>query len=276
MDELKKSPANRGNLTVPSELNFLAPLIVGELIRIGNLNDGGYVIPKRSILEVDTLVSLGVSTDWSFDEHFKRLNPRLQIHAYDHTISEKFFRRRVRRKILPFLLRKIPRNDFTERLRALRSYRTFFSGDVKHFAERIHNRADTPRDATLDRVFARTSSSKIFLKIDIEGSEYRIVDSILKYVDRIEGIVIEFHNTDPLREVFCKAVKKLQTKFDVVHVHGNNYEPVAEDNLPEVLEVTFAKTEAVRTGERRYLLPLPGLDNPNNPARPDYELQFSH
>ena len=61
------------------------------MVRLGKVNDGGYVIPKGFILEVDTLVSLGVSTDWSFDQHFKRLNPQIQIHVYDHTISENFF-----------------------------------------------------------------------------------------------------------------------------------------------------------------------------------------
>src|SRR5215469_18384532 len=92
MDEVNRDPMEQVSLELPSELNFLAPFVVDEMVRLGKVNDGGYVIPKGFILEVDTLVSLGVSTDWSFDQHFKRLNPQVQIHVYDHTISEGFFR----------------------------------------------------------------------------------------------------------------------------------------------------------------------------------------
>lgn len=274
MDELNRDAAQRSSLALPPELNFLAPFVVDEMIRVGKPNDGGYVIPRSSTLEVDTLVSLGVSTDWSFDQHFKRLNPHIQIHAYDHTISEDLFRRSYQRGLVHFLLGTISRADLSERRTLLRSYRAFFSGDARHFAERIHNRLDTPRDITIDKVLARTTSNRIFLKIDIEGSEYRIIDSLLGNAARIVGMVIEFHDTDPLRQVFCRAVKRLQEAFDIVHFHANNFGAVAEDNLPEVVELTFARAAVARVGRRSHL-PLAGLDNPNNPRRPDYEISFS-
>jgi hypothetical protein len=275
VDELNRHPAKQVSLALPTELNFLAPFVVDEMVRVGKLNDGGYVIPKSSTLEVDTLISLGVSTDWSFDQHFKRLNPQIEIHAYDHTISEDLFRRSYQRGVVHFLLGRISRADLSEQRNLLRSYRSFFSTDARHFKERIHNRLDALHDATIDKVFERTISNRIFLKIDIEGSEYRIIDSILKNADRIVGMVIEFHDTDPLRQVFCHAVKKLQREFDIVHFHANNFGAVAEDNLPEVLELTFARGAAVRRVDRRSLLPLPGLDNPNNPRKLDYEIRFS-
>ena len=45
-------------------------------------------------------------------------------------------------------------------------------------------------------IFERIKSNKIFLKIDIEGSEYRILDDLIRYQDLIKGLVIEFHNID--------------------------------------------------------------------------------
>jgi Methyltransferase FkbM domain len=275
MDELNQDPGRRVSLALPTELSFLAPFVIGEMIRVGKLNDGGYVIPRDSTLAVDTLVSLGISTDWSFEQHFKKLNPQIQVHAYDHTISEDLFRRSYQKGVVHFLLGRISRADLSERRNLFRSYRAFFSTDARHFKERIHNRLDARHDVTIDKVLERTTSNRIFLKIDIEGSEYRIINSILKNADRIVGMVIEFHDTDPLRQVFRQAVEKLQGKFNIVHFHANNFGGVAEDNLPEVLELTFAREAAERRVGRRSLLPVPGLDHPNNPRNPDYEIRFS-
>lgn len=38
--------------------------------------------------------------------------------------------------------------------------------------------------------------SALFLKIDIEGFEYRILDEIIQYSDILTGVVIEFHDCD--------------------------------------------------------------------------------
>ena len=46
--------------------------------------------------------------------------------------------------------------------------------------------------------------SNIFFKIDIEGSEYELLDSILLMQDNIVGLAIEFHdlnkNLDKVRD----------------------------------------------------------------------------
>jgi hypothetical protein len=274
-DRLKEEFAEDGSLSLPTGLNFLAPLIVADLIRVGNSNDGGYVVPECCAMAVDTLISFGIFTDWSFEEHFRKLNPKIHIHAYDHTISGQRFKRSFQRGIVKSMLGRLSASELRERLRLWRSYKTFFHGSATHFEERIHNRIDSVQDATLDMVFARTSSNKIFLKVDIEGSEYRIIDDILKYADRITGMVIEFHETAARREVFCNSVKRLQERFEIVHLHGNNYGPLARDNLPEFLEFTFANRGSVPGDAKRCRLPLPDLDRPNHKARPDYEMRFS-
>ena len=47
---------------------------------------------------------------------------------------------------------------------------------------------------SLDTILKKISIKKIFLKIDIEGDEYKILDQIIKNSENLTGLVIEFHN----------------------------------------------------------------------------------
>ena len=261
-------------LTIPSSLNFLAPGVCDDLIRVGNAYDGGYVIPDHIIREADFLLSFGISDDWSFEERFKELNPNVHIHAYDHTISKRDFQRGLQLSILRACVGRSSLTDLKMRYRLLKSYSSFFTGSVRHFQERIHSRLDRPNDATLDKIFARTRSKRIFLKADIEGSEYRIVNDILKFRDRIAGMVIEFHDIEPLRQVFVAAVKALLESFEIVHLHANNCGGVARDGLPETLELTFVHKSGDHNGRKRTILPLIAVDAPNIPTIEDYSIEF--
>jgi hypothetical protein len=263
-------------LKIPKKLNFLSPYIVKDLVRLGNKNDGGYVIPKSLTKETDFLVSLGISNDWSFDEDFKKTNPAIHIHGYDHTISSRVFKRNIRYLILNMFLLRFSWKKLKDSIYLLFAYQSFFKGDVIHFQKRIHNRQDYPDDITLDDVILKTKSKKIFLKIDIEGSEYRIIDSIVKHANKISGIAIEFHETDPFRLNFISAIKKLQKKFKIVHFHPNNFGGYAKDGLPETPEITFINNKInIKTYGKRKVLPLDNLDSPNGPLRPDYEIKFN-
>ena len=41
-----------------------------NLIRVGPNTDGGYVIDKRVIKKVKTLISCGLNDDWEFEKEF--------------------------------------------------------------------------------------------------------------------------------------------------------------------------------------------------------------
>jgi hypothetical protein len=157
----------------------------------------------------------------------------------------------------------------------LKRYQVFFQGAHQHFQERVHNRLDNKDDATMQKIIERVGDRKVFLKIDIEGSEYRIIDDIVKSAANISGIAIEFHDTDHLRLVFLDAVHKLLKDFEIVHLHGNNVSSCAADGLPDALELTFAhKSLIVDASQRQASLPLAGLDIPNAPHLADYPLRF--
>lgn len=262
-------------LTIPSHLSFLAPSVIDGLMRVGKVNDGGYVVPTSSIKAADFLISLGVSDDWSFEENFKRLNPGVQIHAYDHTISKELFRASVIRGFMKMLLGKTSLDDVSRRYSLLASYKSFFAGPVKHFKMRVKNELSLRNDVTLEKAFQLAMSDKVFLKIDIEGAEYKIIDDLAKHADKVVGMAIEFHDTSSLRTEFVAAMKTLQEQFEVVHLHANNFGPIGLDDLPEALEITFVRKSQCSAHDKRLNLPVPVIDSPNNPRASDYQIRFA-
>ena len=271
MNALKIAPER-----LPSDLAFLAPIETDDLTRVGDPHrDGGYVVPDAAVRESDTLISFGVGTHWSFESHFRRLNPAAEIHAYDHTVGELRFRHDYERGLVKLALVRTSLADVRMRWRIWRSYRAFFPSQATHFQEEIHHGGTKPTYTSIDRVFSRTCSQRIFLKIDIEGCEYSIIDDVLRYAARIKCIAIEFHDTEALRDTFCSAVKRWQRAFHIVHLHGTNLNHVAPDGLPNCVEMTFAAGPAPPNARLRSLLPLAGLDSPNNPNQPDRQIRFN-
>lgn len=260
---------------IPRDLNLLAPTIIPDLIRLGGAGDGGYVVSELSIASSDCLISFGLCDDWTFEHDFLMLHPNAIIHVYDHTVSERLFYRTFRKKLYRFLLGRF--NELSELKRhwkVYKGYQNFFRDEVKHFRNRVHNKYDLPDDSTIDIIMSRVCSDKIFLKMDIEGGEYRVIKEILKYSDRITGLAIEFHDTDPLRATFLKNIQDLQKHFTIIHVHPNNCGSVAVDGLPECLEISFVRSDQLLPSEKRDNLPLWDLDIPCSRRKDEYQLRF--
>jgi hypothetical protein len=269
--------AGTGGAQMPGMLECLRPLVVEDLVRVGNRHDGGYIIPERVIPSTEYLISFGVNEDWTFEEDFHRRNPECNIHAYDHTVSERHFRRQVRKALERcVLLKRGGYRSFRTHLKIHREFKEFFSGNRIHFPERIFNRAENANDATIEKVFSRVSGTpRVALKMDIEGAEYRVIGPLLEYEDRIDLMVIEFHDTEPLRQTFLFNIDQLLRSYQIVHLHGNNAGGVAQDGLPELAEVTFLSRRFQVASVYRNELPLGGIDAPNFPQKRDFKLRFS-
>lgn len=250
------------------------PTCSEDLVRVGKEGDGGYVLPKHLIKVADTLVSMGVFNDWSFEKDFLKLNPNIKIHAYDHSISRSYFRNSILIGIAKFLLAKTCLSNVLFRINVYREYKKFFPQRAVHFQEMIFNRMDNNKCATIDTVIKRTCGEKIFIKMDIECCEYRVLEDVLRYSSNVIGIVIEFHDTEPYRLTFNNIVQKLLEKYHIAHIHANNYSGIGKDNLPEVLEITFIRKDLVTGTKRRSKFPILGLDYPNVADRPDIQFQF--
>ena len=112
------------------------------------------------------------------------------------------------------------------------------------------------------------SDKNIFLKIDIEGHEYRILDDILKIQNNIIGLAIEFHDVDLHLKRIEDFIKKFKLK--IIHIHINNY---SFDHLkiPNLIELTFSKN--FKKEENNF--PKHKSDRPNNTSSKDYDIKFN-
>lgn len=160
-------------------------------IRVGKRGDGGYcIIPHK---KYDALISGGISYDTSFEEHLLQLYPSLNGYCYDGSVND-----------LPV---------YNDRLVFHKLY--------------ISNK-NTENTTNLHDVIERYDD--IFMKMDIEGSEFDFLDSLTSdHMQRIKQLVIEIHFPDTLEK--WNVLRKLQQSHYLVHVHGNNFQklvPLAE------------------------------------------------
>ncbi|MCI0466854.1 MAG: FkbM family methyltransferase [Beijerinckiaceae bacterium] len=262
-------------VTTLVDLDFLNPLVAADLRRFGDKGDGGYLAPETPIKISDALLSFGLGNNWSFEKALADFNPDLSVHAYDHSVSGDQFRWKYWKSLVKFFLRIETLAGVRKSLKLHQSYTSFFQGRVQHFIGLISDQQDQPFFVTPEQAFSRLKdASNIVLKIDIEGSEYRIIEQVLDYKDKLTVVIVEFHNTDVFRPVFVKLIMMMAESFDIVHLHGNNFRSAAADGLPIVLEITFQHKRFTRSPLRRCTLPIEGMDYSNCPSRPDFSLRF--
>jgi hypothetical protein len=269
----------------PLDKQQLRPLLYPALTHLGPQGDGGYVVPADQIPHCRFLISLGLCDNWKFDKDFLKLNPAVSIVGVDHSVGPTFFIAGM-----PFCLGKIigyalifngaKLRKYTGRLRDYVDYFSFFKGPHKHLRKRVCASISGPLDITLTAILntdAQGGEHDVFLKMDIEGSEYEIVPDIITNHSRIRCLAAEFHRVHKRTEEFNQAIRLLAKHFTIVHIHGNNIGPYSETiDFPVSLEITWVNRDILKHDLDRSTMSYPreGLDVPNTPTRPDYKLKF--
>ena len=263
---------------LPEIYNFLRPKQTKNLKRFGIKKDGGYVLEITALSRVSHLVSFGMADEFSFEIDFLKYNDKNTLQIYDHTVSHKnhFLKiLKVLRRIISF--RNNPKKLIFPILRYYNFLKFINNKKVNFSPLKITAQITEKKNINIDKVFSLLGKSidKIGLKIDIEGDEYKILDNVIEKSNRINFLIIEFHNIEENKKIFFNHMDKLIKIFDIIHIHGNNHEFALPDGFPNVIEVSLVnkKNNLIYT-KYPTSFPIEGLDYPNNPASPDIEINF--
>lgn len=238
------------------------PVPVCGQIRLGRPHDGGYLLPVEAATAADVLISMGLNTDWSFEEDYRRVRPSGRVVCFDHTVTTTMWAKTTVKNVLHLRTREVL---------GYWRYREFFAHpEISHRKTAIGY--DGPTSVSLRTIMSDlTASNSVGLKIDIEGSEYRILDQIVTDRSRIAFVVIEFHDVDIHRTLISNFLESMRG-FTVTWLHANNYGSVDPSGDPLFLEMSLVAD--------RYALPTESpsatdaLTTPNNPHLPELELRF--
>jgi len=264
------------------DIERLKPIHVRDLIRVGRDNDGGYIIPKSIMIKSKSLLSYGINKDWSFEKDFNSINPKSKVHCYDHTLT--FFSLIVYtfKSFLGIIFRSLTLDKkrlihSLNGIKIISDYFSFFKNNIYHYKNRVWHNNDK-KSVTIKETIKKINSDNIFIKMDIEGAEYKVFNSLFNPGNSIIGMAVEFHDLDKNSKNFNKIINEILKHYHIVHIHGNNYSNIIPKyNFPNTVEITFANKlmikGKIKMSEKDY--PIKNLDQPNRFSKEDYRLNFN-
>ena len=264
-------------MILSSKYNFLKPYKVKNLIRFGRKFDGGYLVCSDAIQKIENLITLGVGDDVSFEIDIDRKCSLNKIHLYDYTVNHILFI-----KIIVKYIRRIItfRTKIDNLVHSIKNYINFIKfknkPNVKLFKNKVVKNIKENIDIKLDQILSNIKGTNNLLKIDIEGSEYEIIDDILSNSSIINMLVIEFHWINNKNQIFIDSVKNLKNKFDIIHIHPNNYRQKEDyEDFFDVVEITLVNKDINQfNNEFRYDFPIKDLDFECFPNHKKIEFSF--
>lgn len=221
---------------------------INNKMRLGNKYDGGYVIANLDI-NYDCYISAGVSNEESFTRDLikKYSFNKNNSFAFDGTIDD---------------------------------YPYSFTNDITFIKKNIGN---TDNNQFTDLKFLIEKYNNIFLKMDIQGSEYQWLSSLNENdLKKFSQIVIKFHSlsSDDDLQSKIECLKKINKLFYPIHIHANNHSLVVIKSdfyhVPDVLEVTYIRKDLYNYEKPSFSKEkFPTiLDSPNNALNNDIKLNF--
>jgi len=254
---------------------ILKPIHCKNLIRIGNKSDGGYVISKKILRFTKNVITFGLFDEFSFEKHIKKIKKKTKIICYDHTVSHFFWLKHFCKWML--LSIRFRSYELFKRSFLFLNYYYFFFNEASHQRIKIvsNNKSIKKKETSLNKIINNTKidTKKSILKIDIDLDEYEILEDILEF--EFLCIIIEFSYSNLHMKKIINFVKK-NKKMQIIHIHGNNFDPVDIFNNPAHLEITFANKRLLKlsTKKSNKIYPIKGLDFPCNPLKKDVAIFF--
>jgi hypothetical protein len=217
---------------------------VSDLIRLGSVYDGGYVVSRTGLEKADVLYTYGVSDNFDFEKDFSRIYPNKTAKMFDPTVDVP-----TGNGSIIFVKEGLYAND---------GKCTTFEDHVARFGDQQRN---------------------IFLKIDTEGAEYPFFEAANASVfASVTAMAVEFHDlgNPDIFERFKSIIEKICRNYDIVHIHSNNTARLFDAGglllFPAIPEISFLRKDLNTVKKAVFRkFPLKVLDNSNTPGWPDHE-----
>ena len=213
-----------------------------NLLRFGNEQDGGYVVDVSS--EYDNLLSFGIADDISFETDFLNHYPNCSVLCYDPSIDR-----------LPGPLKN---SKFFKLGLAKSKQKNYLSLNDILISQNINLDLNN------------------FIKMDIEGFEWEVIEHNLNDLITFDNFILEFHFYErPPNQIFLfpftlykrlKLLRNLKRYFDVYNVHFNNGPRIIKFSnflFPECVEVSFINKLNPK---------LKSLNKTNDSQKDDYQI----
>ncbi|WP_440670950.1 FkbM family methyltransferase [Candidatus Pelagibacter sp. HIMB1483] len=247
---------------------------LSNLVRLGRKYDGGYVIDKRVIAKTKVIISCGLEAEWSFEREFQKYNRNCKIIAFDHTVDKNFWINRfVKDFISLLLLKKIKFYQIFDVFKYL-EYSSFFGGKNKHYLKKIvSKKKDKNKQITITEAIGENKD--IVLKIDIEGDEYKVLKEVNRNFDKLNLVIIEFHDLQKNLKKIKSFIKK--TKLKNIHINVNNYGMFKMNDAPQTIEMTLINPNKfkIKNTKTKRSYPINGLDFKNWKRGPKIQVVFN-
>lgn len=270
---VKNIQGEKPHLTEIQLPKLLQPNCTRNNIQLGGKSDGSYVINRDVISQSEMLISCGLSEDWRFETEFLDIKSKINLQAYDHTLNTQWLLKNFSKNLLKFILNQYTFSNLKLSLIALLTYSQYFNKINRfHFREKIVGESKNFGEVTLTEAFARALNLPTFLKIDIEESEYEVLEQISKNKIQITGLAIEFHNLAVNRSSFENFVVDMQPDFHINNININNFGKILFDGYPDVIEISFSKCN-IESCQGNEIVPEIRC-NRNNPSGPVYLIKF--
>jgi hypothetical protein len=254
------------------ELKDFQPFEYENLVRRGSTYDGGYLLP--SDITTKLLISLGMGDDWKFELDLINHKQIDRFIVFDHSVDLFKLLKKVinkRRNFKAFVFRVVV---------LTRYFKDFVVLKKLHVKKKItkYGSIKNSRETNLFEIFREfvvDPKSTVILKIDIEGSEFDIIEQIVELSSQIKVLIIEMHEILKQKDRVKQSLELLKSRYLLIHTHVNNYGGIDESSIPDVCEFTFINHNLHREYRKVSRLPRASLDSPSSPGRPDLSIIFT-
>jgi len=241
---------------------------------MGAALDGGYVLSRRIVGATKGLLSFGLNDEWEFEAEFSKA-AGVPVVCYDPSVTGAFWAKRMAVGLGKGIM-GLDRRRLRRGLRVI-DYKQFFDGK-RHRHVRKAIGFSGPRSLTLDEAIADAAlPAPLFLKMDIEGWEYRILDQIVARRSEFVGLAIEFHDVDLHEKRIVDFIAAISDELVLIHFHANSHCILGPEQKSVVIELSFMAKSLLAEGEQlvAHALPIAGLDAPNLPGEREAVVSFS-